>query len=95
MVAAMAHDESTYDPNSPLSDLAFDWITVVKSKAEALLAYNKYIDDAEAVNAQECVAMFRRLYDQDCKALEEAKQHLTEVLAGKMGGDTQGRAGNR
>lgn len=73
MVAAMAHDESSYDPSSPRSDLAFDWISVVKSKAEALL---------------------RRLHDQDAKALAEAKQHLTQVLSGKMGA-ARGRADDR
>jgi hypothetical protein len=94
MVAAMAHDESSHDPSSPLSDLAFDWISVVKNKAEALLAYTKYIEDAEAVNARECVALLRRLHDQDAEALEQAKQHLTQVLSGKMGA-AQGRADNR
>jgi hypothetical protein len=88
----MAHDESVHDPNSPLSDLAFDWISVVKSKAEAVLAYQKYMQDAEAVDSQECVAMFRRLYDADCQALEQAKSHLQQVLSGRMG---QGRGSNR
>jgi hypothetical protein len=85
MVGAMAHDESVHDPDSPLSDLAYDWITVVKAKAEALLAYDKYIEDAEAANSKECVEMFRRLYQQDTQALEEAKRHLTQVLSGDMG----------
>lgn len=94
MVAAMAHDEMAHDPDSPLSDLAFDWITVVKSKAEALLAYKKYIEDAEAVNAKDCVRMFQKLYEQDSRHLAEAKQHLTQVLSGTMG-DSQGSADDR
>lgn len=85
MVPAMAHDEMAHAPDSPLSDLAFDWITVVKSKAESLLAYTKYIEDAEAVNSKGCVAMFRKLYEQDARHLAEAKRHLTQVLSGTMG----------
>lgn len=94
MVAAMAHDEMAHDPESPLSDLAFDWINVVKNKAEALLAYTKYIEDAEAANSRECVAMFKKLHDADARQLAEAKEHLTRVLNGTMG-QSGGRSHNR
>lgn len=94
MVAGMAHDEMAHDPDHPLSDLAFDWINVVKNKAEALLAYNKYIEDAEAVNSRECVAMFKKLHDSDARLLAEAKEHLTQVLSGDMG-NTGGRTDDR
>ena len=32
----------------PLSDLAYDWITLMQNKAQALMAYDQYIKDAEA-----------------------------------------------
>ena len=81
----MAHDESVTDNQHPLSDLAYDWVAVVKNKADALLAYHKYMRDAQAVNAQECMSMFRKLYEEDSRLLVEAKRHLSEVLAGRMG----------
>jgi hypothetical protein len=85
----MAHDESVSDSQHPLPDLAYDWVVVVKNKADALLAYHKYMQDAQAANSQECAAMFRKLYDEDSRLLMEAKRHLGEVLAGRMG---QGQA---
>ena len=81
----MAHDESVTDDQHPLPDLAFDWVNVVKNKAEALLAYNKYIRDAEAAGSKECAQMFQRLREDDARHLAEAKRHLSEVLAGRMG----------
>ena len=81
----MAHDEAVTDDQHPLPDLAFDWVNVVKNNAEALLAYSKYIRDAEAVGSKECVQMFQRLRQDDARHLEEAKRHLSEVLAGRMG----------
>lgn len=90
----MAHDESVNDTQHPLSDLAYDWVAVVKNKADALLAYQKYMQDAQAANSQECVAMFRRLYEEDSRQLMEAQRHLGAVLAGRMGqqSQTQGRS---
>ena len=31
----------------PLSDLAYDWITLIQNKAQALMAYDQYIKDAD------------------------------------------------
>jgi len=39
--------ENASDPH-PLSDLAYDWITLMQNKAQALIAYDQYIKDAEA-----------------------------------------------
>lgn len=89
----MAHDESVNDTRHPLPDLAYDWVAVVKNKADALLAYQKYMQDAQAVNSQECMASFRKLYEEDARQLEEAKRHLGEVLAGRMGQGQQGMRG--
>jgi hypothetical protein len=76
--------EKSADPH-PLSDLAYDWITLMQNKAQALLAYDQYIKDAEAANSPECVAFFRKVHDTDKAQLEEAKHHLVAVLQGKMG----------
>ena len=37
---------------NPISDLMYDWLTVLQSKAEGLSAYEQYIHDAEKENAQ-------------------------------------------
>ena len=69
----------------PLSDLAYDWITLIQNKAQALMAYDQYIKDAEAANSPECAAYFRKVHDADKAHLAEAKEHLVAVLQGKMG----------
>jgi rubrerythrin len=69
----------------PLSDLAYDWVTLVQNKAQALIAYDQYIKDAEAAGSPECAALFRKIHDADKAQLAEAKEHLVKVLQGKMG----------
>lgn len=76
--------EKSNDPH-PLSDLAYDWITLMQNKAQALLAYDQYIKDAEAAGSPECAAFFRKVHDADKAQLAEAKQHLVAVLQGSMG----------
>ena len=69
----------------PLSDLAYDWITLIQNKAQALMAYDQYIKDAEEAKSPECVEFFRKVHDADKAQLAEAKEHLVAVLQGKMG----------
>ena len=69
----------------PLSDLAYDWITLIQNKAQALMAYDQYVKDAEQAGSAECAAFFRKVHDADKAQLAEAKQHLIAVLQGKMG----------
>lgn len=69
----------------PLSDLAYDWITLMQNKAQALMAYDQYIKDAEKAGSPECAAFFRKVHDSDKAQLAEAKTHLSLVLQGKMG----------
>lgn len=80
--------EKPADPH-PLSDLAYDWITLIQNKAQALMAYDQYIKDAEEANSPECVAFFRKVHDADKAQLAEAKHHLLAVLQGKMGAAPQ------
>ena len=70
----------------PLSNLAYDWITLMQNKAQALIAYDQYIKDAEEAGSAECAAFFRKVHDADKAQLAEAKQHLVAVLQGQMGG---------
>jgi len=73
------HDEH------PLSNLAYDWVTLIQNKAQALRAYDTYIKDAQDAGSQDCAELFQRIHDQDKQQLEEAKQHLLKVLSGEMG----------
>jgi hypothetical protein len=69
----------------PLGNLAYDWVTLVQNKAQALTAYDQYIKDAEAAGSADCAAFFRKVHDTDKAQLAEAKQHLIAVLQGNMG----------
>ena len=79
--------ENATDPH-PLSNLEYDWVTLIQNKAQALMAYDQYIQDAEQANSPECAAFFRRVHETDKAQLAEAKQHLAAVLQGKMGSRT-------
>ncbi len=65
---------------NPISDLTFDWITVLQSKAEGIHAYEKYIADAERENSPECAELFRRLWEQDVRQVEEIRGHVLRML---------------
>ena len=68
-----------------ISDLEYDLLTVLQNKAEALKAYETYIQDAEKMQSQPCVELFKKLQQQDMQQAEEIRHHLQEVmLKGKM-----------
>jgi ferritin-like metal-binding protein YciE len=70
---------------NPISDLMYDWLTVLQSKAEGLSAYEKYIQDAEAAGAHECVEMFRRIHERDSQMAEEIKEHVYNMIRKEHG----------
>lgn len=82
-------NEHTNDSH-PLSNLAYDWIALMQNKAQALNAYDQYIQDAEAAGSAECAAFFRKVHDADKAQLAEAKHHLVAVLQGQMGNAAAG-----
>ena len=69
---------------NPISDLMYDWITVLHAKAEGLNAYEKYIKDAEEAGSTECVEMLRRLHEHDSRMVEEVKDHVFGMIAKKQ-----------
>jgi len=71
---------------NPISDLMYDWLTVLQNKAEGVNAYEKYLKDAEAANAPECVAMLKKLHEQDVRLLDDVKNHVCGMIARKQGG---------
>lgn len=71
--------------SSPLTNLEYDWVTVLKNKAEGLKAYENYIKDAEAAGSQPCVKLLEKLQQADSQQIEEILHHLLEVMQkGKM-----------
>jgi hypothetical protein len=70
---------------NPISDLMYDWLTVLQSKAEGLNAYEKYIQDAEKENAQDCVSMFRKLHEQDTRQVQEIRDHVMKMMSKQSG----------
>ncbi|MGP1382980.1 MAG: hypothetical protein ACTS2F_05425 [Thainema sp.] len=72
-------------PTSPqtqqvVSDLEYDWLTVMHNKAEALQAYDQYIEDARSANAQPCVELFSKLKQAEAEHIQEIRKHLMDVM---------------
>lgn len=71
--------------NSPISNLEYDWLTIMHEKAKGLKAYETYIQDAQAVGSQPCVELFQKLQKVEAEHIQEIRQHLQEVMQkGKM-----------
>ncbi len=64
----------------PISNLEYDFITVLHNKAEAVKAYDNYIQDAKSANSQPCVELFEKLRQSDIEQAQEIRQHLQEVM---------------
>ncbi|HIK08094.1 MAG TPA: hypothetical protein IGS40_25990 [Trichormus sp. M33_DOE_039] len=69
----------------PISNLEYDFITVLHNKAEAVKAYETYIQDAQTANSQPCVELFQKLRQSDIEQAQEIRRHLQAVMEhGKM-----------
>lgn len=68
-----------------ISDLEYNLLTVLQNKAEALQAYDTYIQDAQSADSQPCVQLFQKLQQSDMQQAQEIRHHLQEVMQkGKM-----------
>ena len=68
---------------SSIDDLTYDVITVLRKKAKALEAYDKYVSDAEAEDDEELKELFASMRKRD----EEDVQVLKETLARRLDED--------
>jgi rubrerythrin len=69
----------------PISNLEYDFISVLHNKAEAVKAYEVYIKDAQEVNSQPCVELFQKLRQSEMEQAQEIRHHLQQVMQhGKM-----------
>lgn len=69
---------------SGLTDLAYNLVTILEHKAKASRAYEQYIKDAQKANSPDCAALMQRIKEDDMRHIDELKQHVTGVLAGKF-----------
>ncbi|GAA6619470.1 hypothetical protein [Scytonema sp. NUACC26] len=70
---------------NPVSNLEYDFLTVLHNKAEAIKAYETYINDAQQAGSQPCVELFQKLRQADIEHAQEIRHHLQQVLQhGKM-----------
>jgi rubrerythrin len=68
-----------------MSNLEYDLLTALHHKAEAVKAYETYINDAQSMDSKPCVELFQKLREQDRQQAQEIRQHLQEVMQkGKM-----------
>lgn len=66
--------------NRAISNLEYDLLTALQSKAEAVKVYETYIQDAEQSQSQPCVELFRKLRDADIQTAQEIRHHLQQVM---------------
>ena len=74
---------SKQSTESPIDDLTFDVITILRNKGKALAAYDQYLRDADAEDDDELHELFTQMRKQD----EEDVQVLKEVLARRLEDD--------
>ncbi|MGB3310179.1 MAG: hypothetical protein WBG32_15510 [Nodosilinea sp.] len=64
-----------------ISNLEYDWLTVMQSKAESLQAYDKYMQDARDANSQECVDLLTQLKQTEMDQIQEIRKHLMKTMS--------------
>jgi hypothetical protein len=65
---------------NPISDLMYDWLTVLHAKAKGINAYEQYLKDAQSERSQECIDLLSKLRDQDIRAVDEITRHLQHMF---------------
>jgi rubrerythrin len=68
------------DQNRAISNLEYDLLTALHNKAEAVKAYETYIQDAQSMDSQPCVELFQKLRESDKQQAQEIRQHLQQVM---------------
>ncbi|MBE9216097.1 hypothetical protein IQ247_26125 [Plectonema cf. radiosum LEGE 06105] len=76
---------ATNTSTQPISNLEYDFLSVLQNKAEAIKAYDTYIKDAQAADSQPCVEFFQKLRQTEMQQVQEVRRHLQQVMEnGKM-----------
>lgn len=64
----------------PLSDLAYDVLTALQSKLEAVTAYEVYIEDCEEAGDDESRQLFEELLEDDERHVERLTARLEQLV---------------
>jgi hypothetical protein len=63
-----------------VDDLMYDWVNILKCKADGVFAYKQYLSDAKKQKSDCCVDLLNRLIDEDSRQLLEVKKHVLGLL---------------
>lgn len=63
-----------------LNNNAYNIISTLHNKSEALTVYDKYLQDAQEAGSQECVQLFQQFKQQDEQAVETLRQHVQMLV---------------
>ncbi|MEY4631354.1 MAG: hypothetical protein RIQ81_1474 [Pseudomonadota bacterium] len=63
-----------------VNDLMYDWINILKCKADGVYAYKQYLADARKDKSSCCTDLLNRLIDEDSRQLLEVKKHVLGLL---------------
>lgn len=74
----------------PLDNLTYDLISIIHNKSEALVAYDKYLQDAQSNERIRRSFEKLRLQDQEC--ISELCEHLSHLLGQQAQPNSTGQA---
>jgi rubrerythrin len=76
----MAEMEKKLRQGDPVSNNVHNLVQTLSVKLDSVARYKLYIEDAQHEGEQECVDLFRRLEEQDRRAVDELRQHLSSRI---------------
>jgi hypothetical protein len=74
----------------PLDNLTYDLISIIHNKSEALVAYDRYLQDAQSNERIRRSIEKLRLQDQEC--ISELCEHLSHLLGQQTQSNSAGQA---
>jgi hypothetical protein len=73
----MGDMEAKLRQGDPVSNNVHNLVQTLSVKLDSVARYKLYIEDAHSEGEQECADLFRRLEEQDRRAVDELRQHLS------------------
>ncbi len=63
-----------------VDDLMYNWINILKCKADGVYAYKRYLEDAKKEQSKCCEDLLNSLIEVDSKQILEVKRHVLGLL---------------
>jgi hypothetical protein len=63
-----------------LNNNSYNIVAALHNKSEAATVYDRYIQDAQAADSQECVQLFQQMKEQDSQNVETLRQHVRMLV---------------